>query len=668
MFRRPKFIICAAVALYVTALGVAWHHVAAHAEKRVEVMLKSADRGFAATINGEIESALRYVGGALINVFDGKCRPYPLDRLKGLAEAFNVDEINLVDCSGKVIASNLKSVLGFDFTKHEHTRQFLVLTNKMASLVSQPFRPGVANPEMVCKYYGLPFPNDDGFVQIGITVERLRQNMYTYSEKEADETLKDWHFSVVGWYERATDDPEFAPGKIVRRWSDERHEVVIGRYFDYVGYHYLAQLPSSYCYAQRNSAFGVTALVLTVLIAVFTFILVRLVMASAKVEALHAAEDARNTADLALARTIQMSALPAVEAAFVEDLRFFFGAGNVPAREVGGDFYDTYPLPGGRIAFLIADVSGKGIPGALFMMEAKNVIKSTLIEFADITEAVRKANERLCAGNRAELFVTAWIGALDPQTGMVEYVNAGHNRPFVRHADGTVGKVCGKGGRFLGMFEDATYRVNALKLEKGDLLYLYTDGVTEAMNAGNEQFGEKRLCEALAAEPRKIDETLHAFIGTAEQSDDCTQLLLYYEGDPVRHEKTFPCSEESLGAAVDFVRSSLAGVSAQTVSALLNAADEVGSNIVNYSGSSEFRIEVERSRNRLRLRFFDSGRPYNPLSHIDPDTHAAIENRPVGGLGLMMVKRLVDRVNYAHVNDFNVLSLIKRVRTPYDRD
>lgn len=661
MFRRPKFIICAAVALYVIALGVAWQQVAAHAEKRVEVMLESADRGFAATINGEVEAALRYVGGALINVFDGKCRPCSMDRLKGLAEAFNVDEINLVDGSGKVIASNLKSVLGFDFAQSEMTRPFLMLTNEMASLVSQPFRPGVANPEMVCKYYGLPFPEDDGFVQIGITVERLRQNMYSYSAAEADALLKDWHFSVVGWYERATGDPEFAPGKIVRRWCDERQEVVIGRYFDYVGYHYLAQLPSSYCYAQRNSSFCVMALVLTVLIVFFTFILVRLVTASAKLEAMHAAAGARNAADLALARTIQMSALPAVEGAYLDDLRFSFDARSVPAREVGGDFYDFYPLSGGRICVLVADVSGKGIPGAMFMMEAKNIIKQCLVEFADVAEAVMKANERLCTGNRAELFVTAWIGALDPRTGEIEYVNAGHNRPFVRRADGSVEKIMGKGGRFLGMFEDAHYRVNALKLEKGDLLYLYTDGVTEAMNEKNVPFGEKRLCEVLADDFRKIDERLRAHIGGAEQSDDITGFMLRWNGEPERVERTFPCAEESLGPAVEFIRSVLTGLSAKTVAALLNAADEITSNIVNYSGSPDFRVEVERSWDRLRLRFSDSGRPYNPLSHIDPDTHAPIENRPVGGLGLVMVKRLVDRVNYVREGGRNVLSLIKKV-------
>ena len=270
MFRKPRVIVCAAAVLYAVALFVAWHSFSDKAEARVRTMLESAETGFAAVINGEIEAALRNVGGALVNVFGGICAPCPIERMQELAKTFNIDELNIVDRTGKAIASNQKSVLGFDYNSHPLTREFMALTNATTSMVSQPFRPGIANPEMVCQYYGLAFPQHDGFLQLGMTVKRLRQNMYSYSEAEADQILENWHFSVVGWYERAESDPAYRPGGMIRRWSDICGEMAVGRYFDYKDYRYLALLPVSYCYVQRNSAFAVTAVVLAALLAFFT--------------------------------------------------------------------------------------------------------------------------------------------------------------------------------------------------------------------------------------------------------------------------------------------------------------------------------------------------------------------------------------------------------------
>ena len=179
MFRKPRFIIGAAAVLYAVALFVAWREFSDKAEARVRTMLESAETGYAAVINGEIEAALRNVGGALVNVFGGKCEPQTIERMQELATTFNLDEINIVDRTGRAIASNLRSVLGFDYNSHPLTREFMELTNATTSMVSQPFRPGIANPEMTCQYYGLAFPQHDGLLQLGITVRRLRQNMYS---------------------------------------------------------------------------------------------------------------------------------------------------------------------------------------------------------------------------------------------------------------------------------------------------------------------------------------------------------------------------------------------------------------------------------------------------------------------------------------------------------
>ncbi len=660
MFRKPRFVIAAAAVFYVVALVVAWWQVTLRAEKRVDTMLVGAEEGFSAVVNGEIEAALRNVGGAFINLIGGKCVAVPIERMKELAATFNVDEINIVNREGIAIGSNLEAVLGFDYKSDATTREFMSLVESDNTMVSHGFRPGVANPDMVCAYYGLPFPEHDGFLQLGTTVDRLRQNMYSYTEAESEKILREWHFSVVGWYERAGMEKDFVPGKTIRRWSDTAGEMVIGRYFLYMGYRYVAYLPESYCYAQRNGAFAVTAAVLATLLTLFVCVLLRLTKASAKLERLHAEAERRTAEDLALAKKIQLSALPSPNNAFLDRLEFSFDAETQPAREVGGDFYDFYELADGRIAFLVADVSGKGIPGAMFMMETKNIIKSSLMDSTDLAEAVTKANRKICESNQAELFVTAWIGAVDPKSGVFEYVNAGHNRPFVRRANGEIEKVMGKGGKFLGMFEHENYRAHAIKLERGDLVYLYTDGVTEAMNPKGEQFGEKRLCEGLREKPFSIDVALKTFVADAPQSDDITGMMIYWNGLSPVQSRTFPVADSSLASAVEFVRGALSLVDKKPTAELLNAADEIVANIVSYSGAKEFRISVEKCRDRARLVFTDDGCVYNPLSHVDPDTSAPIEDRPIGGLGLVVVKRLVDRVQYARVDGRNELTLIKK--------
>lgn len=654
-----KSILIVAVIVYSLSLAITWVLATERAHKRSLVILAAAEESFSSVINGEIEAALRNVGGAIINLLDGQCREIPVERMKVLAETFNLDEVNFVNNKGIAISSNVKDVIGFDFSTNELTREFLKLTNSTTTMVSQTFRPGVANPDMMCMYYGLSFPRHSGILQLGVTVERLRQNMYTFTEEESVQVLKDWHFSVVGWYERADMDKNFSHGKIFERWSDENNEMITGRYFDYKGYHYAALLPQSFCYAQRNGEFKTFSIVITVLMAAFTFIFIRLVNASIKLQAMHAQATARTAADLALAKTIQTSSLPAVDGAFINQLEFSFRAVNLPAREVGGDFYDFYQLPNGRVAFLVADVSGKGIPGAMFMMETKNIIKNCLVEFTDLAEAVTTANARICDSNRAELFVTAFIGILNLQNGEMEYVNAGHNRPFIRRTDGTIEKVMGKGGLFLGMFEDATFRANFITLNRDDSIFLYTDGITEAMNSSGELFGEQRLCSALTKTEDDIMTTLSTFVGNAEQSDDITYLMLRWNGAPQHSFAEFPCDESSLAQVVAFIRTALMPCTPKTLAAILNAADELTSNIVNYSGAEKFSITVEHGYDRLRLRFVDAGRPYNPLTHTDPDTRAPISQRPVGGLGLVMVKRLCDRVIYSRTDDCNELTIIK---------
>ncbi len=251
--------------------------------------------------------------------------------------------------------------------------------------------------------------------------------------------------------------------------------------------------------------------------------------------------ESRLDSELALAKSIQESALPSTFPAYPDINAFDIYARMDAAREVGGDFYDFFLIGeedveesgSPKLGFIVADVSGKGIPAALFMMEAKSQIKSHLSNVRDLGEAIARVNRQVCEGNDAGMFVTAWIGVLDYETGHIEFVNAGHNPPLVRHGGAWTWERR-RSGVPLGLFDGMTYRAHSLDLEPGDELLLYTDGVTEAMNAEGGLFGESQL-EGLVngtVDPSP-EELVDAVTGSvarhadgAEQSDDITVLAL----------------------------------------------------------------------------------------------------------------------------------------------
>ena len=243
----------------------------------------------------------------------------------------------------------------------------------------------------------------------------------------------------------------------------------------------------------------------------------------------------RGEEELATARAIQASALPSTFPPFPEIDDFDLYASMNTAREVGGDFYDFFLTGAGTVAFLIADVSGKGIPGALFMMRSKAELKNALLSRDGLGEAVAVANENLCEGNDNDMFVTGWVAELNYKSGTINFVSAGHNPPLLRH-DGVWRWLDKRGGPVMGMIEGVSYQSHELTLEPGDQILLYTDGVNEAFNVEREQFGYERF-EAFASAhadlgPRELVEALQKEVsawseGTV-QSDDITVLVLEY--------------------------------------------------------------------------------------------------------------------------------------------
>ena len=245
-------------------------------------------------------------------------------------------------------------------------------------------------------------------------------------------------------------------------------------------------------------------------------------------------EKERMESELAIAQTIQESALPKN---FPKNNNFELLASMAPARVVGGDFYDFFPIDDSHYAFVMADVSGKGITAALYMMSAKTAIKSMLMSGYSLEDAINKANSALCDNQANGMFVTAFIGILDIKTGQVQYINAGHCRPLCKTQNG-YDYVKVVSNLIVGIKSDYKYQSGKLMLESGDRLFLYTDGVTEAQDVKNQMFGNERLQKVLNQEEMSLADTLDCvhqqikkFVKNASQSDDITMMIIEFHGE-----------------------------------------------------------------------------------------------------------------------------------------
>ena len=249
-------------------------------------------------------------------------------------------------------------------------------------------------------------------------------------------------------------------------------------------------------------------------------------------------ENERISTELSLATRIQMSALPSEFPAFPERSEFDLCASMTPAKEVGGDFYDYFLIDEDHLGLVIADVSGKGIPAALFMMVAMDQIRHAAMGEKSPEKALQLVNAQLCSRNAEEMFVTAWLGILELSTGRLETANAGHEYPAIKHADGSFTLLKGKHGLVLGAMDSVRYTKVGIDLEPGAKLFVYTDGLTEATSAENLLFGTERMTEALRrgenGSPEQIMETVadavNRFVGSAPQFDDLTMLCVRYNG------------------------------------------------------------------------------------------------------------------------------------------
>jgi len=248
-------------------------------------------------------------------------------------------------------------------------------------------------------------------------------------------------------------------------------------------------------------------------------------------------ERQRIATELSLATKIQADSIPNVFPAFPDRNEFDIFASMKPAKEVGGDFYDFFLIDDDHLCLLIADVSGKGVPAALFMMATKNIFGGTALQGGSPADIMEFTNNLICAKNKESMFLTAWLGILEISTGKLIAANAGHEYPIIRNADGYFDRLNDKHGMLLGEFPDMKYENYEIQLKRGSKIFLYTDGLAEATDENNAMFGIDRTIRALNKDPEaspqqllwNVQSDVEAFVKQAEQFDDLTMLCLEYK-------------------------------------------------------------------------------------------------------------------------------------------
>lgn len=384
-------------------------------------------------------------------------------------------------------------------------------------------------------------------------------------------------------------------------------------------------------------------------------------------------EKQRIGSELSLATDIQMSMLPKI----LPDSPFFdIRASMQPAREVGGDFYDFFMVDDNNVAFVIADVSGKGVPAAMFMAIGKTIIKNYMISGYSPAECFSRVNSMFSENNEMGLFITAWLGLLNLQTGKLTYVNAGHNPPLIEH-DGVYSYLRSRPGFVLGGLDGIKYSQNEMYIDAGDRLLLYTDGVTEANDKNLKLYGEQRLVDFLNKNGDKsidtivdsLKEDIKIFGEGVAQADDITILMLDYK----QHKKvygfikTFAAEKEQLDVCLSFVNEQLqlAECSKKIINQIDLAIEEIFVNIVMHGYQTikgEIEVHLDIYRDVMTLIFKDRGIPFNPLSKIDPDITLSLDDRQVGGLGIYLSKKLMDSMEYSFANGQNILTIKKKIK------
>ncbi|WP_428260158.1 ATP-binding SpoIIE family protein phosphatase [Gallibacter sp. Marseille-QA0791] len=393
------------------------------------------------------------------------------------------------------------------------------------------------------------------------------------------------------------------------------------------------------------------------------------------------AERERIGAELDIAAKIQTDMLPSIFPAFPDREEFDLYASMVTAKEVGGDFYDFFMVDDDHLTMVIADVSGKGVPAALFMVVSKTLLKNYAQSGLSAQEVLETVNDRLYENNRADMFVTAWIGILQISTGKMDCANAGHEYPAICRRSGRYERLKDRHGFVLAGMENIPQHGYEILLEPGDRLFLYTDGVPEATGPNEEMFGPARMLDALNAavnmDPKDtiltVKRRIDRFTEDCPQFDDITMMCLQYRGaESARlHDSiTLAAIDENIPKVTEFAEMKMqaADVPVRTQMQINIAIDELFSNIAHYAypqetGEAAVDIDIDGAQRAVELTFRDRGIPYDPLAKEAPDVTGSAEEREIGGVGIFIVKQSMDEMFYEYRDGQNILRIRKKFET-----
>jgi sigma-B regulation protein RsbU (phosphoserine phosphatase) len=370
----------------------------------------------------------------------------------------------------------------------------------------------------------------------------------------------------------------------------------------------------------------------------------------------------RMETELNIAKDIQLSMLPLLFPPFPyrEDINIH--ADLIPAREVGGDFYDFFFLDEDTLAFAVGDVSGKGVPAALMMAVCKTLLKSKASTELSTAKIVTHVNNEMAKQNENYMFVTVFIAILNTRTGDLVYTNAGHNPTLIKKSNGDLVKLTDLHGPVVAAMEGLIYTETKLKIETGDVIFAYTDGITEAHSPSNELFSDKRLEKLLIDHPfesseqtvKRIIKAVNDFEAESDPFDDITALCIKFIGSEqiaVYSEKVLVKNQVSniLVAAnkfEEFAKTHQIPTKQRIQTGLI--FEELLPNIIHYSDVEEYVIDIKirYNGNKLILILSDNEIPFNPFNKIDPNTKITLDESTLNDSGINIIKKAMDDYSY----------------------
>lgn len=381
--------------------------------------------------------------------------------------------------------------------------------------------------------------------------------------------------------------------------------------------------------------------------------------------------------ELNVGQRIQLSMLPT--AAPVHPQFSVYGAMRA-ARQVGGDLYDYFFVDEHHFCVCVADVSDKGVPASLFMAVSKTLVRACTAGDRSTASIVTRINDELARDNEACMFVTLYLAIFDLRDGTLRYTNAGHNPPYIKRASGSVETLSDLHGPVAGAMDGLAYRESEENLHQGDQLFVFTDGVSEAMDRDDGLFGEARIVSTLeqgdTSDAKRTCETVLAavdrFVGDAEQSDDITLLALQILEEPAPAvantlrlvlKNDYSEIDRLNDAFNEYAETHEVPMAVQLKTNLV--FDELINNVISYGfaddGEHEIIVSAQVQGGKLVIHIDDDGKPFNPFQRAAPNTQASLEERDIGGLGIHLVKEVMDEVQYRRQQNFNRVTLIKNL-------